>query len=207
MTRQPVRTTPALAPGPAVPRTGNRITRALARGVLRLFGWTVTGELPDLSRFVIIAAPHTSNWDFAVGALAKAAIGLRVSFFGKATLFRPPLGWFMRWLGGHPVNRTTSQGVVEETIETIRRAPSFVLALAPEGTRKRVPRWRTGFYRVAHGAGVPIVLGAFDYGARQVLLGPLLWTTGDLTRDLAVINEFYRDKRGKRPELFTPAES
>ncbi|HEX9756131.1 MAG TPA: lysophospholipid acyltransferase family protein [Gemmatimonadales bacterium] len=199
--------TPWHSPGTRVPQRGNRLTRALARGLLRLGRWRVTGALPDLPRFVIIVAPHTSNWDFLVGVLAMYAIGLRVGFFGKDTIFRPPLGWLMRWLGGRPVDRSNPHGVVEQTIAAIRTAPRFVLALAPEGTRKRVARWRTGFYHVALGAGIPIVPVAFDYARREVILGPCLWPSGDLERDLAVIRGFYRDKQGKRPELFAMDEA
>ena len=191
--------------GSTIPRRGGPVTRVLARGLLRLGGWRVTGALPDVPRMVIIAAPHTSNWDFVVGVLCLYAAGFRVSFLGKDTLFRPPLGWFMRWLGGRPVDRSAAQGMVAETIRVIRESPRFVLALAPEGTRKRVSRWRAGFWHVARGAGLPIALGYFDYGAREVGFGPILEPGADFEQDLGEIQAFYRTKRGKRPDLFATA--
>ena len=206
MNSHDVRMTPWHAPGPAIPRRGNALARAFARTILRMSGWEVAGELPDLPRFVIIAAPHTSNWDFVIGVLAKYAIGLRVSFLGKDTLFRPPLGWLMRWLGGQPVDRSSPHGVVEQTVDAMLAAPGFVLALAPEATRKRVTRWRTGFYQIAMGAGVPIVLAYFDFGRKRVGLGPMLWPSGDLGADLKRIGEFYAGVQGKRPELYGAPE-
>ena len=188
--------------GPSVPRRGNALTRWLARGIARLTGWKIVGALPDLPKMVIIAAPHTSNWDFPLGILALYVTGFRVSFFGKDSLFRPPMGWVMRWLGGQPVDRFSRHGVVEETVRIIRNAPGFILALAPEGTRKRATQWRTGFYHVARGAGLPIVLGYFDYARKEVGFGPVIWPSGDLERDLEEIQAFYRTKTGRFPEHF-----
>ncbi len=201
----PVAMTPWHRIGPRVPRRGNRFTRWLGRRGLALAGWRVTGEFPDLSKCVIAVAPHTSNWDFMVGVFAMYAIGFRVSFFGKDTLFRPPLGWFMRWLGGEPVDRRSSHGVVEQTVQAIRAARAMILVIAPEGTRKRVTNWRTGFYHVAHGAGLPIVPAAFDYRRREVRLEPLIWTTGDVEGDLARLQAVFRRATGKRPDQFATA--
>lgn len=191
--------------GSQLPRRGGPVTRWLARTIMRLIGWRMAGSFPDVPRLVVIAAPHTSNWDFPLGILTMYAAGIRVSFLGKDTLFRPPLGWVMRWLGGRPVNRAAAHGVVEETMKAIRSADRCFLALAPEGTRKRVTHWRTGFYRIAERAGLPIVLGYFDYAKREVGFGPTLWPSGDLPRDLAEIQAFYRTKRGKYPENFATA--
>jgi 1-acyl-sn-glycerol-3-phosphate acyltransferase len=188
--------------GHTIPRRGNALTRGAARALLRLCGWRMTGALPDVPRMVIIAAPHTSNWDFVLGVLCMYACGFRVSFLGKDTLFRGPLGWFMRWLGGHPVDRSSPRGVVEQTVQAIQAAPQFILALAPEGTRQRVIEWRTGFYRVAEAAGLPVVLGYFDYGRKEVGFGPIMTPSGNLEADMAEIQTFYRGKRGRRPELF-----
>jgi 1-acyl-sn-glycerol-3-phosphate acyltransferase len=168
---------------------------------MRLCGWRMEGSLPDLPKMVVTAAPHTSNWDFLVGLGAMYAAGFRVSFLGKHTLFRPPLGWFMRWVGGRPVDRSSSRGVVAETVAQIQAADRFILALAPEGTRKRVVEWRTGFWRVAKDANLPIVLGYFDYGTRTVGFGPMIWP-GELESDLRAIQAFYRTKTPRRPELF-----
>ena len=193
--------------GSTIPRRGNPVTTWLARGVMRLCGWRMTGSLPDLPRMVMTAAPHTSNWDFLVGVGAMYAAGFQVSFLGKHTLFRPPLGWVMRWLGGRPVDRASTRGMVAETVAQIQASDRFILALAPEGTRKRVTQWRTGFWRVAKEAGLPIVLGFFDYGTRTVGFGPIIWPN-QLDADLKTIQDFYRTKRARRPELFgTPENS
>jgi len=191
--------------GPNVPRRGNGLTRGLSRLLLRLAGWRIVGTIPDLPKFVLIVAPHTSNWDFPVGLMARGAIGFRAEFLGKDTLFRPPLGWIMRWLGGHPVNRRHPQGVVGAIIGTIRSRSAFLLALAPEGTRRRVERWRTGFYHVALGAGIPIVPVAFDFGRREIVLHEAFWPTSDEPADLAALGEVYRGVTGRRPELFGQA--
>jgi 1-acyl-sn-glycerol-3-phosphate acyltransferase len=186
-----------------VPRRGTPATRAVSRWILRLFGWQVAGELPNLPRFVIAVAPHTSNWDFLVGILARGALGLQARFLGKDSLFRPPFGWLMRALGGTPVDRSAPAGVVEETIRIILDSDRFVLALAPEGTRKLVSKWKSGFIRVAHGARIPVVLAVFDFGKRTVRLGPTLWMTGDVDADMKRVQACFAGVRGRRPALFS----
>jgi 1-acyl-sn-glycerol-3-phosphate acyltransferase len=190
-----------------LPRRGGPVTRWLARAIMRLTGWRMAGTFPDVPRLVLIAAPHTSNWDFPLGIMVMYAAGFGVSFLGKDTLFRPPLGWIMRWLGGRPVNRAAAHGVVVESARAIREADRLILALAPEGTRKRVAQWRTGFYRIAERAEIPILLGYFDYPRKEVGFGPTIWPSGDLTKDLAEIQAFYRTKTGKYPENFATAEN
>lgn len=165
----------------------------------------MVGSFPDLPKFVLIAAPHTSNWDFPLGIMSVYASGFRVSFLGKDTLFRPPMGWVMRWLGGTPVDRSAAHGVVHQSAAAIKAADRFILALAPEGTRKRVTEWRTGFYRIAERAGVPIVLGFFDYAKREVGFGPTIWPSGNLEQDLDEIQAFYHTKQGRYPDQFATA--
>src|SRR6185503_1076937 len=148
--RLPITRLPIL--GPELPRSGGPISRALGRWVLAAMGWRVEGDIPNIPKLVIIAAPHTSNWDFVVGIAAKSALGLRVTFLGKDSLFRFPLGVLMRAWGGIPVDRGESHDVVSDIVAEFARRDRLVLALAPEGTRKRVDRWRTGFYHIAHGA-------------------------------------------------------
>jgi 1-acyl-sn-glycerol-3-phosphate acyltransferase len=164
----------------------------------------VEGAFPDAPRFVLIAAPHTSNWDAIVGLAAAVSIGLDVQFFAKHTLFRPPLGWLFRWLGGIPVDRHAPAGLVEAAIEAFARRPRFVLGVAPEGTRRKVAAWKTGFHRIAVAAGVPIVAVALDWGRRSV--GPIgtVVPTGDLAADLAALRALYAGVRGRRPEWQTP---
>ena len=182
-----------------LPLRGNRLTMGLARATLSLAGWRIDGELPREPKFVVIVAPHTSNWDFLLGVTAKSALGLRVSWLGKHTLFRPPFDILLRWLGGIPVDRSAPHGVVGECIAAFSNAPKLVLGLAPEGTRKGESRWRTGFYQIAAGAGVAILPVAFDYGTRAVRLFPVLYPSGDLNVDLARLTSLYRDVRGKHP--------
>lgn len=185
--------------GSQVPRTHGPVARALGRVVLRALGWTFAGDLPNLPKFVIIVAPHTSNWDFPVGAAAKLALRLRARFLGKDTLFRFPLGILMRGLGGIPVDRSQSNDVVRHIVEEFQREERMVLAVAPEGTRKRVERWRTGFYHIAHGARVPILPVAFDWQRRTIVIGAPFITTGDAERDLVELQRFYQGIRGRNP--------
>jgi len=170
----------------------------LGHAVLAASGWRVTGGIPDLPKFVIIVAPHTSNWDFPVGLAAKLALRLQVTFFGKDTLFRFPLGPLMRAWGGIPVDRSASHDVVERVVEEFARRDRMVLALAPEGTRKPVDRWRTGFYHIAHGARVPIVPVALNFGVKEIQILAPFDTTGDLERDLGALRTRFVGVHGKR---------
>jgi 1-acyl-sn-glycerol-3-phosphate acyltransferase len=179
-------------PGPQVPRRGGPIRAAIGRLVLRLLGWRIEGSLPDLPRMLVIAAPHSSNWDFVIGVAIMFALRLDVRFLGKVELFRGPLAPFMRWLGGIPVNRQRPDAVVEDAIERFRTTPRLLLAMAPEGTRQPVERWKTGFYRIAVGAGVPIVPGFFDNARRRVGFGPVFTPTGNQAQDIEQLRGFYR---------------
>src|SRR4051812_37160879 len=163
---------PAL--GPSVPRRGRPGLQRLGRCMLRLLRWRLEGGIPDEPRFVIAVGPHTSNWDFIVGAAAMFALDLDLAFLGKHTLFRGPLGSLMRGMGGVPVDRAAPHGVVGQAIDAFRAHRQFVLAIAPEGTRKGAPRLRSGCVHIAKGARVPILIATFDGGARVVRLGPLL---------------------------------
>ena len=146
---------------------------------MTLTGWKFEGTIPDEPKFVIIVAPHTSNWDFFVGLWAYFAIGFRISFLGKHTVFVGPVGWFMRWLGGIPVVRTVHSDRVKENVAAFNAAEKMILVLAPEGTRKFVPEWKTGFYYVADGARVPIVPVVFDFGRHIIRIEAPFRTTGD----------------------------
>jgi 1-acyl-sn-glycerol-3-phosphate acyltransferase len=188
--------------GPAVPRRGNAVSRAIGRAGLKLAGWRFEGVVPDEPKFVIIVVPHTSNWDFIVGVEALFALGFRISFLAKHTLFRWPLGVFMRWLGGMPVKRTMRQDRVADSVAAFESATQLILAVTPEGTRKRVAEWKTGFYHVAHGAHVPIVPVAFDYGPRVVRLYAPFWTTGDAHSDIRRLKDLYRTVVARNPENF-----
>ena len=181
----------------------------LARWVLGLAGWKVHFEgLPALQG-VLVVYPHTSNWDFIVMILAKWSVGVPVRFWGKDSLFRLPLfGRWLRWLGGIPVLRRAPQGVVAPMVQRLREAAErdefFWLALSPEGTRARTEGWRSGFYQVALGAGVPIGLAYIDYPSRRVGLAGFLQLCGEPASDLAAIAERLAHHRGKRPALAAP---
>jgi 1-acyl-sn-glycerol-3-phosphate acyltransferase len=182
---------------PAAPRTGGRFTRWLGRSVLRLGGWTMRGDWPDLPRMVVIAAPHSSGWDAVWGLAAKLAMGVQITFIAKAELFWGPLGWLLRALGGHPVDRSAPGGIVDQTAAEIRAAPHMWFVLAPEGTRRRVETWKTGFWKIARRAEVPVFCAWFHYPDKLIGLGPLVHLTDDCEADLARIRALYRPYQGK----------
>ena len=161
-------------------------------------GWRIEGEIPDLRKFVIAVAPHTSNWDFVVGAAAMFALDLRLTFIGKHTLFRGPFAPVLRWMGGIPVDRSAPHGMVGDSVRAFAEVERRVLAIAPQGTRKPVPRFKSGFLHIARGAGVPILLAALDYGARVVRLGPSFEVAEDIEAERARVEAFFAPVKGKR---------
>jgi 1-acyl-sn-glycerol-3-phosphate acyltransferase len=182
---------------------------AFARRVLKTFGWQVHFNGLPSNQGVAIVYPHTSNWDFPIGLLAKWAIGFPASFWGKDSLFKVPLfGAWMRWLGGVPVDRKSPRGLVEQMTlrvkEAKQRGEFFWLAIAPEGTRGYHEHWRSGFYRVAHQAEVPVALVYFDYEERVVGFERFIRLSGNTDDDMAVIAEYLSHRRGKRPALAGP---
>ncbi len=177
------------------------IGQPLARGVLRLMGWTLVDDVPERPpKFVTIGAPHTTNWDFPIAILMFVGLGMKRNWVGKHTLFRPPFGWLMRFLGGVPLDRSKRHNFVDQVVAAFDEAEEMVIALAPEGTRSHTSHWKTGFYYIAVGASVPIVLAFIDYPTKRIGLGSILYPTGDLEADIQLIRNFYADKRGKRPE-------
>lgn len=187
------------------PPRGSRLARAL----LRWAGWELVFDGLPARQGVLVAYPHTSNWDFIVGVLAKWALGLPVAFWGKDSLFRVPLfGRWLRWVGGIPVDRSGANGIVAGMVarfQAAREADEFLwLALAPEGTRGYTPHWRSGFYQLVVQAGVPLGLAFFDYRRRRVGIMGYLRLTGDRTTDLAAIAAAYAEVQGRRPELAAP---
>jgi len=172
----------------------------LAGRGLALAGWRVEGAPPATGSFVLIAAPHTSNWDAVIMLAAAREFGLRISWFVKESWFRFPLGPVMRRLGGVPIDRSARHGMVEQAIELLKQSERLVLAVPPEGTRGRAPHWKTGFYHIARGAGVPIVMGYLDYGRRVAGMGPAFVPTGDLVEDFKVFRAFYEKIHARYPE-------
>ncbi len=176
-------------------RDGTR--RALCRLALRVAGWGLGGEFPDVARLVLIVAPHSSWWDGFWGLLVKVAIGADVRFMAKQELFHAPLGSTLRALGGMPIDRGATKGVVEQMVDEFARRDALWLGVAPEGTRKPVARWKSGFWNIAHGAGVPILPVAFHYPTRTIVVGSPLVTSADMDADMARLRAFYAPFKGK----------
>ena len=179
----------------------NSFSQALALATLRLNSWKLDVTLPASPKFVMIGAPHTSNWDLLSALLIKYGAGLNMRWIGKDSAFHWPLGGVMRRLGGIPVNRHSSHNFVSQVVETFNRLENLVIAISPEGTRSKTHYWRTGFYYIALGAGVPIALGYVDYGNKVVGIGPSITPTGDIQADFVHIKEFYSGIKGRHPEL------
>jgi len=171
-----------------------------------MVGWRIEGTLPHLPKFVLIVAPHTSNWDFFVGVLAMFALDLRASWLGKHTIFRFPVAPVLRWLGGEPIDRAVEHGTVGVAIRHFRERPSWILALSPEGTRRPVPHWKTGFHRIAFGAGVPIVPVWFDYQSRSVGIGPPFQAGPSEPADVVSLRRYYRKEMARHPEKYIEEE-
>ena len=176
--------------------------RLLKRAIIAWFtrqGWSVEGRAPEPRKFVVIAAPHTSNWDFLYFIGAADGLNLDLSFVGKKTLFRWPFARLMRDMGGIPVDRTRSTNYVDAMVKEFGRRSEFMLTIAPEGTRGRTSGWKSGFYHIAMGAGVPLVCGFMDYKRKTVGLGMTLWPSGDYEADLKTLFAYYATHTPKFP--------
>jgi 1-acyl-sn-glycerol-3-phosphate acyltransferase len=178
--------------------------RTLARLFLWLTGWAPEGARPAARRYVLIAAPHTSNWDLAYLLALATLLDVKISWMGKRELFQGPLGWLMRRVGGIPVRRDRRTNMVSQMAEVIERSESIALVVPAEGTRSYTPHWKSGFYQIAREANVPIVMGFLDFARKRGGFGPELVPTGDLSQDMEEIRSFYADKTGKYPENFGP---
>jgi 1-acyl-sn-glycerol-3-phosphate acyltransferase len=178
------------------------VWKRLARGFLWLTGWEAEGAKPAARRFVLIAAPHTSNWDLAYLLALAAVFELRISWMGKHTLFRPPLGWLMRRTGGIPIVRHRREDVVAQAARRFANSEELALVVPAEATRSRAEYWKSGFYHIARTAKVPIVLGYLDYARRRGGFGPALEATGDVRADMDRIRAFYADKVARYPAQF-----
>ena len=167
----------------------------------KLFGWKVEGVKPDLAKYVIIVAPHTSNYDFFVGYGGKYLIGFHPNFLGKKELFKIPiLGWFLRSIGGHPVDRSKKTNLVDQIVDLYKKNDNFIMTITPEGTRSYSPEWKTGFYRIAMKAKIPIVKVALDYATKTLSIAEPFYPSGDMEREIAEIQKYYKQFRGKYPE-------
>mgnify|MGYP003620115346 FL=1 len=175
----------------------NRFTRWMGRTFLRVFGWKIVGTLPDIPKLVMIVAPHSSNWDGIWGMAAKIAMGFQVRVLAKAQLFWWPLSPLLRKLGVVPVDRSSPQGTVEQAVRMIRQSDRMWFALTPEGTRKRVDKWKGGFLKIAQQAQVPILMAYFHYPEKTIGIGDVYYPTGDMDTDMAAIRAWYQPWQGK----------
>lgn len=188
--------------GHAVPRTHGPLVASFGRLALTVAGWKIEGNFPDCAKFVMIVAPHTSNWDVPVGLMAKFALRLKCRFIAKHSLFWWPLGMLLRGVGGIPVNRAAASDFVDATVRIFNAREELVLIITPEGTRAKVERWKSGFHRIAHAVGVPVVLVVFDYSCKVVRLGPAVAATDDYERDLAAIQSHISASMALHPERY-----
>lgn len=176
----------------------------LAGRILKIFGWTLNYTIPDFPKCIICVAPHTSNWDFILGELAIHSVGRRAGFLMKSSWFFFPLGYLFKAIGGVPVNRGKKKGsLVESLICRFNSVDRLTLAITPEGTRKKVVNWHTGFLRIAYETKVPIALGAIDYPSRHIEVSVVFEPTGDINADLSAIKKYYRNYIGKYPDNFS----
>ncbi len=176
------------------------LARLFSLLALKLSGWRTEGRLPDIPKFVMIAAPHTSNWDFVLLLFMAFAFRVKVYWMGKDALFRQPFYGLFKWLGGIPIDRSKSNNVVSQSIQQFNNNDKLVLAIPPSGTRKKVFYWKSGFYHIANGAEVPIALSFLDYGRKVGGFGPTIKPTGNIEEDMKSIKAFYADISGKYPE-------
>lgn len=175
------------------------LLRLASNSIMRLAGWHVDGSLPDLPKYIIVGAPHTSNWDFILFLGIVFRLKINVSYMGKAELFRSPIGWFFYYCGGIPVDRSKSTGLVEQTVEACEKADQFILVIAPEGTRHGVKEWKRGFYHIAKGAGIPIVMAKVDGRHKTVRVGEIFDLTEDVEADMRAIQGAFKGLVGIRP--------
>ena len=196
----------ALPPNaPRMPR--NRFIESLGRAILRAFGWRMVGGFPDIPKAVVIAAPHSSNWDGLLGFGAKFGMGVKLSILGKDALIRIPLlGRILRWQGVIPVDRSAPHGVVGQAAQAIRDADRMWYAIAPEGTRRWVERWKPGFWHIARNAGVPVIPAYFDYANKVIGIGPPFQLSDDMHADIARIQRWYKPFKGRTHDVIQPAE-
>lgn len=178
------------------------VMRWISIMILRLIGWRLDSRAAEVQKAVLIGAPHTSNWDFPIALMICFALRLDVVWMGKHTLFPPILGAIMRWLGGIPVDRTQAGNLVQGTIDAFKHNDKLLVIVPPEGTRGKVTRWKTGFYYIAVGAGVPLGLGYLDFKEKIGGIGKLFYPSGNIEEDMREIRAFYAGFTGKHPQQF-----
>ncbi len=167
---------------------------------LKITGWELKADQPEPGNYILICAPHTSNWDFGYLLAFMFIRRIKVSWMGKHTLFKKPFGGFMKWLGGIPVDRRKTHGVVDQIAEYFKKSENLIIAIAPEGTRHKTDHWKSGFYHIANTAKVPLLLGYLDFANKVVGIGSVYSLTGNINQDMDIIRDFYKDFRGANPE-------
>ncbi len=185
---------------PSLPRRGNGLTRLCGRLAYKLIGWRIEGQLPDAPKLVIVGAPHTSYWDAPLAIGFFLATGLDCRWMIKREACAHPLGGLMRWMGAIPVNRQAPGNVMQQVIDEMNRSEKFVLVITPEGTRRKVACWKTGFYRIALATGTPITLAYADFERRVAGIGPTYQPTGDMKTQIAEMRTFFRGITPRNPE-------
>lgn len=187
---------------PALPRHHSARAQRLSCWVLQRLGWQVRGALPDVPKLVAAVAPHTSNWDFIVAFAASLALGLKISFLGKHSIFVWPIRNFLLRFGGIPVERSQRHGIVPQLVATFAREPKLLLGIAPEGTRKKVTQWKSGFWQIAKQSGVPIQLIGLDFASKSIVFGPLLQPGDSFDEDYPLMRAFFEQMQPRIPENF-----
>ena len=172
--------------------------------VFKIMGWKIIGTNPKIKKYITISAPHTSNWDFLIGRCFAYMRGIKPKYLIKSELYFWPLSILIRWNGGIPVYRKKGKNTVDQVVDQLNATDEMILGIAPEGTRAKVRKWKTGFYHIAQKAEVPIVLMYMDYAKKEIGFLDVLYPSGDLPKDMEMIQEYYKDKVGKNPELFNP---
>jgi 1-acyl-sn-glycerol-3-phosphate acyltransferase len=169
----------------------------------KVMGWKINGAFPpDLKKYIVAVAPHTSSWDFIIGVMVRSIMKMQnTKFLGKSPLFKPPFGWFFRAIGGYPVDRSKHNDMVQQVTDIFNSHENFILGLAPEGTRKKVDKLKSGFYYIAKKAGIPIVPCGFDFAKKEVVIGEPFYPSEDIEKDMSFLISFYRNVTGKNPQL------
>lgn len=173
--------------------------RFISRIILKMLGWQLDEQQPSVNRYVLIAYPHTSNWDFILGMLAKSAMDMPLNWVAKHSMFWGPFGPLFIAMGGVPINRDKTFGFIQKNIELFKIRKHFVLGIMPEGSRSKTERLKTGFYHIAHGSNVPVALAYLDYKNKKLGVGKVIDTRGDIEADFEIIRAFYADKIGYNP--------
>ncbi|WLD56752.1 lysophospholipid acyltransferase family protein [Salinispirillum sp. LH 10-3-1] len=187
-------------PESQLPRRGNAFSSLLGRLILSLFGWKVTGQLPNVSKAILIGGPHTSNWDGVVTLSAMAMLRLDARVMVKDSAFVGPLGLLLRWLGAMPIDRNSARDVVQQTVDQLNAHAQFMVIVSPEGTRDGASQWKSGFWRIASAAGVPIVVATADYKKKEVSFPGLVMPSEDMDADMKQVLEFYRGVEPRHTE-------